>query len=327
MTPTEISIWTALAFVGILGSALCSGLEVGLYSVSRVLVRVRSVDQPKAAALGKQIDQPAPLLTTLLVFNNLFNYIATLSITALLSATNLSETMIIVIQAVVLTPILLIFAESIPKELFRSRANILMERLVPCILTMRWTLTIIPVSPLLTLIAGAISRVFGSDLSGSVRSARQHMTEMIKHSDEDMTPSQTQMIDRALLLNQTSIRTVMVPNVRAVTLEQSFTKAQAIEAVKDSNHSRYPVQGTDGDVIGSINAIDLYTSTDDSNGSIQELIKPVIRLNHKVTLRKALSEMQAADVHIAVVTRSNLDAGVITRKDLLSPLIATTHDW
>lgn len=128
MTTPELIIWIILALIGILGSAFCSGLEVGLYSVSRVLIRVRSVDQPRAQSLHKQLEKPAPLLTTLLVYNNIFNYLATLAFTALLSATDLSETLIIIIQAIVLTPILLIFAESIPKELFRSRANSLMER-------------------------------------------------------------------------------------------------------------------------------------------------------------------------------------------------------
>ena len=324
MTTPELIIWIILALIGILGSAFCSGLEVGLYSVSRVLIRVRSVDQPRAQSLHKQLEKPAPLLTTLLVYNNIFNYLATLAFTALLSATDLSETLIIIIQAIVLTPILLIFAESIPKELFRSRANSLMERLAKLITVMRFSLTIIPITPIITFIATTASKLLGSDLTGSVADARQHMANLIKHADDHITQSQTEMIDRALQLNQTPIRTAMVPLTRVIKINTNTARPDALAKIQQSNHSRYPVHNKAGQIVGSIHTIDLYTSTD---SSIKDLIKPIVRLNTETPMRQALTEMNKAGAHLAIVTRSGLDAGLITRKDLLSPLIAATHDW
>jgi putative hemolysin len=324
MTTPELIIWITLALIGILGSAFCSGLEVGLYSVSRVLIRVRSVDQPRAQSLHKQLEKPAPLLTTLLVYNNIFNYLATLAFTALLSATDLSETLIIVIQAIILTPILLIFAESIPKELFRSRANSLMERLARAIATMRLTLTIIPITPIITFIATTASKLLGSDLTGSVADARQHMANLIKHADDQITQSQTEMIDRALQLNQTPIRTAMVPLTRVIQINTNTSTTDALTKIQQSNHSRYPVHNKSGEIVGSIHTIDLYTSSDHS---IKDLIKPIVRLNTETPMRQALTEMNKAGARLAIVTRSGQDTGLITRKDLLSPLIAATHDW
>jgi magnesium and cobalt exporter, CNNM family len=320
----ELVIWIALALVGILGSALCSGLEVGLYAVSRVFVRVRSIDQPRAKLLHAQLERPAPLLTTLLVYNNMFNYLATLAITALLSTTDLSETLIIVIQAIVLTPILLIFAESIPKELFRSRANMMMERLAPVLKFMRLTLTIIPITPMITAVANTLSKLIGSDLTGSVRSARHHMADMIKHADEQITQSQTEMIDRALQLNQTPIRTAMIPLARVIRLTDTASPAEALTQIKKTSHTRYPVHDRSGKIIGCVKTIDLYITKE---STIEPLIKPIVRLNTEVPMRQAMSKMRAAEAHLAIVTRSGQDAGILTRKDLLSPLIATTHDW
>ena len=315
MSVPELIIWIILALVGILGSAFCSGLEVGLYSVSRVLTRVRSVDQPRAEKLHNQLQNPAPVLTTLLVYNNAFNYLATLAFTALLSATSLSDTLIMVIQAAVLTPILLIFAESIPKELFRSRASLLMERLVPLVVAMRYTLTII---------ATSISKLLGADLTGSVRDARQNMADLVKHADDQITQSQTEMIDRALTLNQTPIRTVMVPLSRVTKIKTNAKRAATLEKIKSTNHTRYPVMNQERKVIGCINGIDLYINPD---SSIKDLTQPIPRYNTEVPMRLALSKMRAENAHLAIVTRSGNDVGLITRKDLLSPLIATTHDW
>ncbi|MEQ9206989.1 MAG: CNNM domain-containing protein [Phycisphaerales bacterium] len=324
MSVPELIIWIILALVGILGSAFCSGLEVGLYSVSRVLTRVRSVDQPRAEKLHNQLQNPAPVLTTLLVYNNAFNYLATLAFTALLSATSLSDTLIMVIQAAVLTPILLIFAESIPKELFRSRASLLMERLVPLVVAMRYTLTIIPITIILTFIATTISKLLGADLTGSVRDARQNMADLVKHADDQITQSQTEMIDRALTLNQTPIRTVMVPLSRVTKIKTNAKRAATLEKIKSTNHTRYPVMNQERKVIGCINGIDLYINPD---SSIKDLTQPIPRYNTEVPMRLALSKMRAENAHLAIVTRSGHDVGLITRKDLLSPLIATTHDW
>ncbi len=320
MTTTEIILWATLTLVGVFGSALCSGLEVGLYSVSRVLIRVRSVDQPKAKTLHAHLQKPAPALTSLLIYNNIFNYITTLAITALLASSNLNET----VQAILITPVLLIFAESIPKEIFRSRANSLMERLVNIIVVMRYSFTIIPVAPIITFIATTASKLLGADLTGSVRNARQHMADLIKHADEQITESQTEMIDRALQLNQTPIRTAMTPLTKVIKINSHTSRTDALKKIQQSNHSRYPVISPQGQIIGSIHTIDLYTASDTS---IEHLIKPIVRLNTETSMRQALAEMNQADARLAIVTRSGQDAGLITRKDLLSPLIDATHDW
>ncbi|MFK7759901.1 MAG: CNNM domain-containing protein [Phycisphaerales bacterium] len=324
MPTHELVIWWILAGVGILGSAFCSGLEVGLYSVSRVFVRVRSVDQPRAQALSTQIANPAPVLTTLLVYNNGFNYLATLSFTALLSTTDLSDTLIIIIQAAVLTPILLIFAESIPKELFRSRPNSIMERLIPLVITMRWTLTIVPITPVITWFANTVAKLMGADYSGSVQNARQHMADLIKHGDQKITKSQTEMIDRALQLNQTPVHTAMLPIASVIRISSSSTVTNALASIKKSNHSRYPVQDPDGCIIGCVQTIDLYACSDDT---IASLIKPVVHLPVKTPMRQALTMMNNSEARLGVVTREGQDVGLVTRKDLFSPLIDATHDW
>lgn len=324
MSTPELTIWIILAFLGILGSAMCSGLEVGLYSVSRVFIRVRSVDQPKAQSLSTQLENPAPVLTTLLVYNNIFNYLATLAITALLTATALSETLIIIVQAVCLTPILLIFAESIPKELFRSRANQLMVQLAPLVVMMRLTLTIIPITPVIMFIAASASKLIGADLTGSIRDARQHMADLIKHADDQITPSQTQMIDRALQLNQIPVRLTMVPLNQVVKINASSTRQEALKATKESSHSRYPVTDDEGKFVGTIDTLDLYTSPDEH---ITDLIRPIARVQATTPMRRALTEMNRTEARLAIVTRKKHDVGLITRKDLLSTLIDTTHDW
>ncbi len=126
MSGPELAMWWLVAALGLGGSMLCSGIETGLYATSsvRAFVRARSAgarfgDRVVASAL----DHPERSLTTLLLFNNAFNYLGTLAVTALLATLGLTEAAMVLLQAAVLTPILLVFAESLPKELFRANAD------------------------------------------------------------------------------------------------------------------------------------------------------------------------------------------------------------
>lgn len=325
MSDPYVWLWLVLALVGLVGSALCSGLEVGFYSVSRVLVRVRASEHAHARMLHKQIDRPVPVLTTLLAWNNVFNYVATLAITALLTRTGLGDAALIVLQAFVLTPVILIFAESLPKELFRSRANAVMERFSPALRVMRLAMTIVPVVPMITLVTDAISAVLGGDLSGEVRSAREGMGELLKHGDETISASQTELIDRALRLDQSSVRDVMVPVARAVRFSESAGVGEVLRAVARSAHSRYPIHDARGEIVGCVRTVDLHAM---ERGRVGDAKRPVASLDEGVSVRDALVLLRAEEAAMGVVTRKGRAVGIVTRKDLLGPLLgAEVEDW
>lgn len=317
-------LWWLLAVVGLVGSALCSGLEVGFYSVSRVLIRVRASAHKGAGQLQRQLESPVSVLTTLLAYNNIFNYIATLAITALLSRTGWSDSVIIVCQAAVLTPVILIFGESIPKELFRSRANTIMERLGTMLMVMRVGMTVVPVVPIINAIVSALSKLLGADLRGEVRSARETMTDLIKHGDDRITQSQSELIDRALTLDQTPVVRVMVPIASAARMSKGMGRPAAIDSAKRLVHSRYPVHDAEGVVIGCVGAVDLHTSDDPT---IDGLIRPVTRIRSGDSVRTALRALSASGDAMGVVTRKGREIGIVTRKDLLAPLLGVGAAW
>ncbi len=325
MSDPVLWLWVVLALLGLMGSALCSGLEVGFYSVSRVLVRVRASEHGHARRLQKQIERPVPVLTTLLAWNNVFNYVATLAITALLTRTGLGDGALIVLQAFVLTPVILIFAESLPKELFRSRANAVMERFAPALRAMRLVMTIVPVVPMITLVTDGISALLGGDLSGEVRSARESMGEMLKHGDETISASQTELIDRALRLDQSSVRDVMIPIARTVRFSENARVRDTLRVISRSSHSRYPITDAHGVFVGCVRTVDLHAMGD---GRVGDARRPVSMLGTEVSVRDALVRLRAEDAAMGIVTRKGRAVGIVTRKDLLGPLLgAEVEDW
>ncbi len=330
MSSTEIILWSLLMLVGIGGSAFCSGLEVGLYSVNRVRVQVEGAEKSgvRARRLQKLLDEMVPSLTALLVWNNIFNYAGTLALTTLVAMLGLSDLGMILIQVVVLTPVLLIFAESTPKEVFRANADAMMPRFAIVLVALRMVVTWVPIVPVLGWVAESASRIVGVGSLGSLGDARERVAELIKFGSTSMSEAQVTLIDRALQLEHAKVQGEMIPLGRVRTLRAGWTVARAKGAVRGHPFSRFPVVGKDGRVTGIVHGIDLYThesATDET--MIDELIREPVVLSVQMSVESALRILNRSGGHLGIVRRGNTDVGIVTRKDLVEPLVGELEEW
>lgn len=332
MSPTEILIWSLIFIAGIAGSALCSGLEVGFYTVNRVLVRVHGAG-PKgrrgAKVLQRQLDRPAPTLTALLIWNNIFNYAGTLGLTTLVATLGFSDTQMILLQVVVLTPVLLVFAESAPKEVFRANADVIMERFAQLVRALVLAVTIIPLAPIITAIATGASRLVGIGSLGSLADARERIAELLKFGSGRMSEAQVTLIDRALQLEHASVQSEMIPIRRAAAVRSGWTVARARVYVRNHSHSRYPVLGAKGQVVGVLHAIDLYVHPDagDDQGPITPMVADPIFLDAETPVGVGLAQVSRKGGRMAIIRQGGRDVGIVTRKDLVEPLVGELEDW
>jgi magnesium and cobalt exporter, CNNM family len=331
MTSGEIIFWWFVVLLGIGGSAMCSGLEVGLYTVNRVLVRVRSIGDEgsnSAKILQRQLEHPNHVLSSLLVWNNLFNYAGTLAITTLIATYGLSDLELILVQVVVLTPVLLIFAESTPKEIFRSNANSEMERFAMVVRFMRLSLTWIPIVPMLLWFATLASKAFGTDSFGSLTSARERMAELIKFGSNQMSDAQVTLIDRALELEHATVRSEMVPLKNAVALRAGWSVVKAKEFVRNHEFTRYPVISHRGHVVGVLSSLDLYIDPKAQTAkTIEELIVEPILIEASMRVSQAIQRLSVESARMGIVVIQKREVGIITRKDLIEPLVGELEDW
>ncbi len=74
MMLTTLIAYGTLSLIGIVLSAVFSGLETGIYTINRVRLIVRaSRNDRRAVRLQDEIEHPNRLLTTLLLGNNIAN--------------------------------------------------------------------------------------------------------------------------------------------------------------------------------------------------------------------------------------------------------------
>lgn len=321
MTPVEFILWCLLMLVGIGGSALCSGLETGLYSFNRARIALRGGGRAKL--LEREAGRTDRAIATLLISNNVFNYVGVLGMTALLEATTLAEWQVIVLNAAIVTPVLLVLAESTPKELFRRGADVLMPACVPVLTGLRLLLTACGALPIVLLIARAAGRLSGLPAEPEI-GLRQALADMLKQDAGDMSEQQAALIDRALAFRRALVGEEMTPWDRVAHVSIAWDRARIERAALASGRRRMPVVDGRGHVVGVLDTLELFM---DRTRDPRDLVVPVPRANPRTSAREALAMLRDFGARMIVVESRGRVVGIATAKDLVEPLTGELMAW
>ena len=327
MTTHEL-IWLIVAITGLLLSALCSGLEIGLYTLNRVRLAVRSGrGDRQAIRLDTELRDPGRSLTTLLIGNNIANYLGSLGIMALLKSTGLSDTWAIIVDTLILIPLLFIFAETLPKDLFRTHTDRWTYLFSLPLQTARQILSLVGIVPAIHGIARILQHFVDPD-SDSQPAGRQRVADLLREgvSTGLLSRSQGDLLDRAVLVHQSTAGSEMIPWREVATVPLSADRSIREQVIRSRSFSRLPVVDRSGRVQGLLHVIDAMLRPDDST---EMLIRPTIEFTSTTSTFVALERMREARVQLAIVVdpESPTAVGVISIKDLVEPLIGPIRDW
>jgi len=103
-----------ILLLALAASAVFAGAEIGLYSFNPLVLRTLAPTSRRAAFLEHSARRPAGFLCTLLVGNNLANFLVSHSGVRLLAAAGVEQTGLF--ATLVLTPLVFVFAEVGPKQ-------------------------------------------------------------------------------------------------------------------------------------------------------------------------------------------------------------------
>ena len=329
MTGQETLFWAALAVAGIVGSALCSGLEMGLYSLSRVRLDLRASASPPdrcARMLHHELERPDRMLTTLLLGNNAFNYVGILGVTALLEGAGYSEAAIIAFNVLLVTPVLLVVAESAPKEVFRVGADRFTPAFAGPLMAMRWLFTVVGVLPALLVIGRWSARLLGAPTGDAAGDARQRVAVLLQEGAGHgvLSESQSSLLDRALVLGNARVGDEMVAWTGVRTVGADWPRGRIVAALSQAGYTRLPVVDGRGRVVGVLRQMDVFLRP---RASVRELLTPVPRLDRGLSVQDALGVMRREGATLAIVERGGRPLGIVTVKDLVEPLIGDIREW
>lgn len=341
IAPLETATWVVLCAVFVFLSGFYSGTETGLYCANRMRLRLRAHRGSKPAIrLQRLLADQSGLLFTTLVGTNAANYLAPVCVTAIFlgaiapdAPQALRESLqhrAELLTTLILTPIVFIFGEIVPKNIFQRHADRYMLRAAALL---SFTHQIVRFSGLIRLERAisefVIRRFQRAPIGVSALHTRLQMYEMLREgaTDSGLTRTQLFILERIPTLKALRLASVMTPRIRAIMISENASPPEIEKIIRQSRYSRMPVyRSTRTNVIGIIHIIDLLTQT--PGASLTSHIAPPVALPHTMPVIQALELLQSKRRRMAIVVdASGKCLGLVTVKDLVEEIIGEIDAW
>ncbi len=329
MTPWAVGIWALVMVAGLTGSALYSGLETGAYSLNRVRLQILAHQGRRTAKiLSRLLHQREALLSTLLIGNNVSNYMGTAGLAVLLQWWGVNDWQVVVFNVVIITPVILVFGETLPKDLFAAYGDRLMYRFAGFLRGSRQVFLWTGLLPVVLAFSHLLSRVTKGGRVTAYHPRRQvHVLVKEGVGQGFLSDAQSAMVERVLELSGRSVADEMVAWANVVKLNLHDPVAKLWQLADRTSFSRFPVVDESGAAVGLVRVRDALVHEPTACPPITDLMTPVVKLDIKTPLREALSTIQARRLAMAIVTRQKKPVGIVTVKDLIEPITGELVSW
>lgn len=311
-------------------SAMFSGMEIAFVSANRVGIEIeKNKKSLKARILSSFYNKPKEFIGVMLIGNNISLVILTFLCSKVLNPyTSMilgNEVGVLLLETIVITLFILLFAEFIPKTLFRAYANKIMTSLLYPIYFFNILLR------LPTLLFTAISTfllkyVFKTRIvDKDIQLTRIDLENFINKNISEDDDIEKEMFQKALNLDQVKARDVMIPRNEIITIDKSSKKKKLIKTFNTSKHSRIII--IDGDVenvLGYIHHQQLFLK---EFKNIEESIMPILFVPETMNARDLLMQFIKDNQNISIIVDEyGSVAGLITLEDLMEEIFGEIED-
>jgi len=232
------------------------------------------------------------------------------------------------IVTLVLTPVMLVFGEIIPKAIAREWATTLILWLYR---PLTWAAVLLAVFVTFSnVVVASLLRLFGTRQE-SVRHfvSREELKALLsmEPGEAEMSTQEAEMIDKIFDLGDTAVREIMVPLVDVVMLPHAASAAEAIEIIRQRGFSRIPVyQERATNIVGVVAAMDLLRRGAEGP-TLDALMRQPYYVPETKRIDDLLREMQRARIHMAVVVDEyGGSTGIVTLEDVVEQIVGEIED-
>ena len=325
--PLDVATIISLAIISIVllaMSAIASGSEVAFFSLTR-----RDIDELEGrtdASARRVLDLLANrdrLLATILVANNMVNICLVIFTTQLIDKLFvLNPTWDFIFKTVVVTFLLLLFGEILPKVFSQAKPIAMATFFSIPLKVLRWLLY--PLAFILIRTSSRVSRL-------ATKSAEISIEELADAVDiaETGSAEEQKMLSGIVSFGQTEVVEIMHSRVDITGLEYDATYDEVRHLIVEMGYSRIPVYGDDlDDVRGILYVKDLlpYIGKAKTFEWQKLLRKPYFAPEHMM-IDDLLKEFQKNKIHIAIVVDEyGATQGLISLEDILEEVVGEITD-
>ncbi|MBR4021500.1 MAG: HlyC/CorC family transporter [Ruminococcus sp.] len=311
-----------IIIITIVFSALFSSCETAFSSVNKIRLKNYAAQGNKRAEKALKIANSfEDALTTVLVGNNIVNI--TMASVGTILFTSLFGSKGVGISTAVITVLVLIFGEVLPKSFAKQNAE---------------KLALIFAGPLSALIFIFKPIVLFFNLLASVLKSdkteptvtEDELKYIIDEIEEQgvLEEQESDLVKSALEFDEITVNEILIPRIKVVGIEKSSSIEEIKNLFIEEMYSRLPVYDKSLDnIIGMITNKRFFKMLSQGGNDISEIIQDVAHFSDLKLISEALRDMQRLKTHLAVVLdQYGGTKGIITLEDIIEELVGEIYD-
>lgn len=310
-------------------SALISGAEVAFFALKpHELEKIKTQKSKKAKLIDGFLSKPKELLATILITNNFVN------VGIIILATYISGSLIdfqgnewlqFIIQVIIITFLLLLFGEVLPKVYANNNAVRFVGFIVRPLSIFDKVFK--PLSQVLVV----SSRIIDRKLQGkSHKLSVDDLSNALElTSDENEDKNEKKILEGIVKFGNTDVKQIMRSRIDVTALDQKSSFQQVLKTIRNTGYSRIPIYENSFDKIQGILYIkDLLPYLNKSEKlNWNELIREVFFVPENKKIDDLLKEFQEKKIHLAIVVDEyGGTSGIVTLEDIIEEIVGDISD-
>lgn len=329
VTPIEFGIAQivalSIAAVGLLISGFISGSEIAYFSFTPSQLE-EIEESSKGTTIKKLIENPERLLATILIANNTVNVTIVILCNFALGPIfdNMSPVLSFVLQTIILTFLILLFGEILPK-LYANSYNLKWAKFAAGGISFLMNF-FKPLSSLLmcsTVIVNKVVTKEAQNISTDELSQALKITDVAANEEKEM-------LEGILKFGDKTVEEIMTPRVDITDIDIDSSFGEVMGIVISSGYSRLPVyEETQDNIKGVLYSRDLlpYIGKEMGDFEWQSLIRDPYFVPESRMIDDLLEDFRKLKIHLAIVVDEyGGTQGIVTLEDILEEIVGDIND-
>ncbi len=327
----EIPLWEWVVLALCTGStAFFSAAETSLTALSEAKTR-QLVEQGSNPFLKVWLNYPERVLSTLLIGATGVSIGASALASQIMATLGVPHG--VAIAAAVMTFVVLVFGEVIPKNFAKRHAPRVASLLLPFVYVL-----VVLLYPFSAILVGLTRGVMGWLNPGSTTNGPSTTEQEIEYliglgtREGVLDEVKEELLNSVLEFADRLVKEIMVPRTKVVALDRASSYDETLRTISDSEHSRLPVYTESIDnILGVANIKDILK--DVRKGLTPEAFKldayarPPLFVPELMKISRLLKEFQKRKTHLAVVVDEfGGTSGIVTLEDVVEEIVGEIQD-
>ncbi len=329
----------AVILLMIVLSAFFSASEISFNASNKIRLKRAAEAGSSSAALAYRISEDfTTALSAILIGNNLANIAASTAATVVTMSLLLrlhaldSDSLASAVSTAVMTFVILIFGEIVPKIIAKKNADRLVRVFAYPVRILTWIL--FPLVWLVMLLIRALSHLWGKDDQNTPTVTEEELSSIIETVEEEgvIDEEKSELLQSTLEFRDTTVEEIMTPRIDMTVIDIDDSPKEIAAIADASRYSRIPVyEDSIDNIIGVLYLNHYYRKLPEeglpTRAELRSLLMKPCLIHKTMRLPAALSLLRERKTHIAIVVDEfGGTIGLVTMEDILEELVGDIWD-